>query len=69
MRRLIQRCNTCKAYGLGEVCPLCGGTMKQAAPLKFSPQDRHQAIRLRLREESNPNWLDELPTLDDGDSS
>ena len=47
---LLRKCVDCGRYTLNkEYCPVCGGRVRIPHPAKFSPDDRYQKYRLKLR--------------------
>ncbi len=61
-RSKMQKCRQCRAYGLRTTCEKCGGPAQAAAPLKFSPQDPHAALRRKYERVNSPEWVEALPT-------
>ncbi|MCL4327449.1 MAG: RNA-protein complex protein Nop10 [Candidatus Thermoplasmatota archaeon] len=53
MRSLIRYCGKCHIYTLEETCPQCGGPTAMAVPPKFTPNDRFQKYRIKMRNETD----------------
>lgn len=51
MRSLIRKCRNCETYTLKEECPKCGSFADVALPPRYSPQDRFQRFRLKMKED------------------
>jgi Predicted Zn-ribbon RNA-binding protein len=50
MRSLLRRCAKCGAYTLKrDVCPKCGGPLEVPHPPKYSPEDRYQIYRIKMK--------------------
>jgi len=50
MRSLLRRCAKCGAYTLkSDVCPKCGGPLEIPHPPKYSPEDRYQIYRIKMK--------------------
>ena len=50
MRSLLRRCAKCGAYTLKrDVCPKCGGPLEIPHPPKYSPEDRYQIYRIKMK--------------------
>lgn len=50
MRSLLMRCTRCGAYTLRkDVCPKCGGPLEVPHPPKYSPEDKYQVYRIKMR--------------------
>ena len=47
MRTALRKCATCDIYTLKDVCPECGRPTGQAAPPRYSPEDRYGEYRRR----------------------
>jgi H/ACA ribonucleoprotein complex subunit 3 len=53
LKGMIRKCTSCGEYTLHtDVCPHCGGALKNPHPAKFSPDDRYSKYRLALKKES-----------------
>ncbi|MEM0155549.1 MAG: RNA-protein complex protein Nop10 [Thermoplasmataceae archaeon] len=50
MHSLIRKCTENGHYTMKETCPICGSHTEFAIPPKYSPSDRFQKYRLKLRE-------------------
>ncbi|KJE48839.1 MULTISPECIES: RNA-protein complex protein Nop10 [Acidiplasma] len=50
MKTLIRKCRKCNIYTLEEICPKCGGSTEMAIPMKYSPADKFQKYRIKLKE-------------------
>lgn len=50
MRSLLMRCTRCGAYTLRkDVCPKCGGPLEVPHPPKYSPEDKYQVYRIKMK--------------------
>lgn len=50
MRSLLRRCARCGAYTLKkDVCPKCGGPLEVPHPPKYSPEDKYQLYRIKMK--------------------
>ncbi len=50
MRSLLRRCAKCGAYTLRrDVCPKCGGPLEVPHPPKYSPEDKYQVYRIKMK--------------------
>ena len=50
MPKLLRKCKECGNYTLSqEVCPKCGGQLKNPYPPKFSPEDHYGKYRRMLK--------------------
>ncbi|MEL9991424.1 MAG: RNA-protein complex protein Nop10 [Thermoproteus sp.] len=50
MKSLLRRCARCGAYTLKkDVCPKCGGPLEVPHPAKYSPEDRYQLYRVKMK--------------------
>ncbi len=50
MRSLLRRCVRCGAYTLRkDVCPRCGGPLEVPHPPKYSPEDKYQIYRIKMK--------------------
>ncbi|MBR7123267.1 MAG: RNA-protein complex protein Nop10 [Candidatus Methanomethylophilaceae archaeon] len=45
MRSALRKCESCNTYTLKDTCPNCGKASKQAAPPRYSPDDRYGEYR------------------------
>ncbi|MBO5653893.1 MAG: RNA-protein complex protein Nop10 [Candidatus Methanomethylophilaceae archaeon] len=45
MRSALRKCESCNTYTLKDTCPSCGKASKQAAPPRYSPDDRYGEYR------------------------
>ncbi|HIH96263.1 MAG TPA: RNA-protein complex protein Nop10 [Thermoplasmata archaeon] len=50
--RQLKRCPKCREYTLKVTCPKCKVRTEQAAPPKFSPEDRWGKYRRKLEQMS-----------------
>jgi H/ACA ribonucleoprotein complex subunit 3 len=54
MTKYLQKCSKCKEYGLLNAkaeCKLCGGTLVNPFPPKFSPIDKYAKYRIEYFKE------------------
>ena len=62
-RTRLQKCTTCGAYGLSEICKECGAPAQAAVPMRFSPEDARADLLGQRRECSA--WTDGSKELKD----
>lgn len=62
-RQLMQKCKKCGAYLLTRECSECDGIPQAAAPMKWSPEDKHAHIRRKIEGVEEDGWAETLPTL------
>ena len=67
-RTKLQRCNECRAFGLGPECSECGGKMVAVAPVKYSPEDPQGARRRQRVDAGSDEWVESLPTAREEES-
>ncbi len=61
MRSLLRRCARCGAYTLRkDACPKCGGPVEVPHPPKYSPEDKYQIYRIKMKAMAG-----KLPVLED----
>ena len=61
----LQKCTTCGAYGLSEICKECGAPAQAAVPMRFSPEDARADLRRKLKNVESEDWADQLPSPED----
>ena len=64
-RTRLQKCTTCGAYGLSEICRECGAPAQAAGPMRFSPEDNRADIRRKLKDVESEAWVEQLPSPED----
>ena len=62
-RQLMQKCKKCGVYLLTRECQECDGIAQAAAPMKWSPEDKHAHIRRKIEGVEEDGWSEKLPTL------
>ncbi|MDY6964940.1 MAG: RNA-protein complex protein Nop10 [Halobacteriota archaeon] len=51
MKSKFKRCDACNLYTLKEVCPACGGDVRNPVPPRFSLEDKYGVYRRRMKKE------------------
>ena len=64
-RTRLQKCTTCGAYGLSEICRECGAPAQAAVPMRFSPEDNRADIRRKLKDVESEAWVEQLHSTED----
>ena len=64
-RTRLQKCTTCGAYGLSEICKECGAPAQAAVPMRFSPEDARADLRRKLKNVESEGWVEQLPSPED----
>lgn len=50
MKSILRRCKNCGAYTLRkDRCPYCGGPLEVPHPPKYSPEDKYQLYRIKMK--------------------
>jgi len=46
----IMKCPNCGRYTLKKVCPVCGSKTVSSKPPKYSPNDKYESYRRKMKE-------------------
>lgn len=65
VRTRLQKCTSCGAYGLSEICSECGAPAQVAVPMRFSPEDARADLRRKLKNVESEEWVEQLPSPGD----
>lgn len=50
MKSILRRCKICGIYTLKkDKCPRCGGPLEVPHPPKYSPDDKYQIYRIKMK--------------------